>query len=116
MRTCRGQAVCNMVKPRIKGSDIVKKVMDLMRKDRLTSFNHSLARTIGLEHADHPTLMVPDRLGAMPNFIVGKYMALNLDAPFQKYGWGSIHIEDILRVTNNGIEPLTSLNNDMRIL
>jgi Xaa-Pro aminopeptidase len=104
------QAACNMMKPRTKGSDIVKKGLDVMRRERLSSFNHSLAHAISLEHADHPAPIGPDGLGAAPGFIVGKDMVLNLDQPFQECVWGSMHIEDILRVTDDGFEPLTSLN------
>jgi len=110
------QTACDMMKPGIKGSDIVKKVMDVMRKERFPSFNHSVAHTIGLEHTDHPIPIGPDGLGAVPDFIVEKDMVLNFDMPFQEYGWGSMHIEDTLRVTDDGFEPLTSLNTEMRIL
>ncbi len=43
-------------------------------------------------------------------------MLLNFDMPFQEFGWGSMHIEDTLRVTKDGFEPLTSLRTEMRVL
>jgi Xaa-Pro dipeptidase len=110
------QTACDTLKPGLKGSDIVKKVMEVMRKEGFPSFNHSVAHTIGLEHTDHPIPIGPDGLGAVPDFTIEKDMVLNFDMPFQEYGWGSMHIEDTLRVTDDGFEPLTSLNTEMRIL
>lgn len=110
------QTACETLKPGLKGSDIVKKVMEVMRKEGFPSFNHSVAHTIGLEHTDHPIPIGPDGLGAVPDFTIEKDMVLNFDMPFQEYGWGSMHIEDTLRVTDDGFEPLTSLNTEMRIL
>ncbi|NQV79753.1 MAG: aminopeptidase P family protein [Alphaproteobacteria bacterium] len=110
------QTACDMMKPGLKGSDIVKKVMDVMRKEGFPSFNHCVAHTVGLEHTDHPIPIGPDGLGATPDFTIEENMVLNVDMPYQEYGWGSMHIEDTLRVTPNGFEPLTSLNTEMRIL
>ena len=110
------QTACDMMKPGLKGSDIVKKVMEVMRKEGFPSFNHCVAHTVGLEHTDHPIPIGPDGLGAAPDFIIETDMVLNVDMPYQEYGWGSMHIEDTLRVTKDGFEPLTSLNTDMRIL
>jgi Xaa-Pro dipeptidase len=104
------------LKPGLKGSDIVKKVMEVMRKEGFPSCNHSVAHTIGLEHTDHPIPIGPDGLGAVPDFTIEKDMVLNFDMPFQEYGWRSMHIENTLRVTDDGFELLTSLNTEMRIL
>ena len=110
------QTACDMLKPGLKGSDIVKTVMEVMRKEGFPSFNHSVAHTVGLEHTDHPIPIGPDGLGAVPDLTVEKDMVLNFDMPFQEYGWCSMHIEVILRVTDDGFEPLTSLNTEIRIL
>lgn len=107
---------CEMLKPGLKGSDIVKHVMSVMHKEGFPSFNHCVAHTVGLEHTDHPIPIGPDGLGASPDFTIEEDMVLNFDMPYQEYGWGSMHIEDTLRVTKNGFEPLTSLNTELRVL
>jgi hypothetical protein len=35
--------------------------------------------------------------------------------PFLEYGWGSMHLEDTLRITAGGFEPLTSLRTGLRV-
>ncbi len=110
------QAACDMLRPGLKGSDIVRRVMDVMHKEGFPSFNHCVAHTVGLEHTDHPIPLGPDGLGADADFTIEEDMLLNFDMPYQEYGWGSMHIEDTLRVTRDGFEPLTSLKTELRIL
>jgi len=110
------QTACEALKPGLKGSDIVKQVMDVMHKEGFPTFNHCVAHTVGLEHTDHPIPIGPDGLGASADFTIEEDMVLNFDMPYQEYGWGSMHIEDTLRVTKDGFEPLTSLKTELRIL
>jgi Xaa-Pro dipeptidase len=110
------QAACDMLKPGIKGSDVVKHVMGVMHREGFPSFNHCVAHTVGLEHTDHPIPIGPDGLGAAADFTIEEDMVLNFDMPYQEYGWGSMHIEDTLRVTKDGFEPLTSLKTELRVL
>ena len=35
-------------------------------------------------------------------------MVLNIDMPFTEIGWGSVHIEDTVHITDAGFESLTS--------
>ena len=110
------QTACETMKPGIKGSEIVRKVMDVMHKEGFPTFNHCVAHTIGVEHTDHPIPIGPSGLGGVPDFTVEENMVLNFDMPYQEWGWGSMHIEDTMLITRNGYEPLTSFKTQLRVL
>lgn len=110
------QFACERVRPGVRASEIVREFMDFMHKNGFPAFNHAVAHTVGLEHTDHPLHLVHEAPGSESDFVLEENMVLNFDMPFQEFGWGSMHIEDTLRVTKNGFEPLTSLRTEMRVL
>lgn len=108
------QVACEMMKPGVQGSELVRKVMDVVHKEGFPAFNHSVAHTVGLEHTDHPFSIGADGLGGVADFTVEENMVLNFDMPYQEWGWGSMHIEDTLCITRDGFKPLTSLKTALR--
>jgi Xaa-Pro aminopeptidase len=43
-------------------------------------------------------------------------MFINIDMPYFELGWGTLHLEDTIRVTNDGFELFTSNKSDLRVL
>ncbi len=109
-------AACEMMKPGVTGSAIVRRVVEVVQREGFPAFNHCVAHTVGLEHTDHPMQMGPDGMGGKPDFTVEENMVLNFDMPHVEWGWGSMHIEDTMLITKTGFEPLTSLRTEMRVL
>jgi Xaa-Pro aminopeptidase len=70
-------------------------------------FGLPVAHSVGLQHTDDPA---PPRLhtGINPNRALEPGMVLNLDMPFIEWGWGALHREDTVLVTDSGCERLTS--------
>ena len=42
------------------------------------------------------------------DIVLEEDMLLNIDMPFTEIGWGSVHIEDTMRISADGFESLTS--------
>jgi len=61
---------------------------------------------LGLQHTDDP-VRPGLHTGMNPNRTLEPGMVLNLDMPFIEWGWGSLHREDTLLVTETGCELLT---------
>jgi Xaa-Pro dipeptidase len=109
-------AAVELMKPGVRGSDIVRRVVEVVQREGFPSFNHCVAHTVGLEHTDHPLAVGPDGLGGQADFVVEPGMVLNFDMPHIEWGWGSMHIEDTMLITKMGFEPLTSMRTEMRVL
>ena len=43
-------------------------------------------------------------------------MVFTIDMPYYEIGWGNMHLEDLIRVTATGIEPLNSCDVSLRIV
>jgi Xaa-Pro dipeptidase len=70
-------------------------------------FGPPVAHSVGLQHTDDPA--PPGRhTGFNPNRVLEPGMVLNLDMPYVEWGWGALHREDTVLVTDNGCELLTS--------
>jgi Xaa-Pro dipeptidase len=70
-------------------------------------FGPPVAHSVGLQHTDDPA---PPRLhtGVNPNRVLEPGMVINLDMPYIEWGWGALHREDTVVVTETGGELLTS--------
>ena len=43
-------------------------------------------------------------------------MVSNVDLPYHELGWGGMHLEDMVRITKGGCEPLTSMDTKLRVI
>jgi Xaa-Pro aminopeptidase len=78
-------------------------------------FRPPVVHTLGLQHTDDPTdPWAPP--GQKPDRVLEADMVLNVDLPHIEIGWGAIHLEDTVRVTSDGCEPLTSMQTALRVL
>ena len=68
---------------------------------------------LGLEHTYDPK-----NFGSQPGVKISqslyKNMVINIDMPFTEIGWGSVHMEDTILITDDGFERLSSADFDLR--
>ena len=76
-------------------------------------FRLPVPHALGLEHTDDPrSLLLP--VGSKPNRVLEQNMVLNVDMPHTEIGWGSIHLEDTVRVTADGCEAFSAYPTELR--
>jgi Xaa-Pro dipeptidase len=81
--------------------------VDGARHADFPEFGPPVAHSVGLQHTDDPA--PPGRhSGFNPNRVLEPGMVLNLDMPYVEWGWGALHREDTVLVTDTGCELLTS--------
>lgn len=69
---------------------------------------------VGLEHTDHPTSIGPEMPGTHEMFFE-ENMVFTLDMPYHEFGWGTTHVEDMIIVTKDGCEAITSMDTSLRV-
>jgi Xaa-Pro aminopeptidase len=98
------EAACDAVKPGAKGADIDKVARDVLAGAGLAEhFIHSLGHGVGLEIHEGPTLSPLSESVLEPGMIV------TIEPGIYLPGIGGIRVEDLLVVTDDGYENLTSL-------
>ncbi len=105
-----------MIRPGLKGSEMTQAVLDAVRKSGFPGFLIAVPHSIGLEHTDHPLPIGRDLPGSMGDMVLQENMVINVDMPYHELGWGAMHLEDTVRVTKNGCEPLTSMRTGMTVI
>ena len=103
------------LKPGIAYSELSAAVGGAVRNSGLSSFRDPVVHSVGLEHTDDPKpygvqpQTKPDQV-LQPNMIV------NVDMPHSEIGWGSVHMEDTVLITNNGFERLSTADFSLRVV
>jgi Xaa-Pro aminopeptidase len=102
-----------MLQPGVRYSELSAAVGKVVRKAGLKDFRNPVVHSLGLEHTDDPKPFgvqpqtKPDQV-LVPNMIV------NIDMPHTEIGWGSIHMEDTVRITSYGYERLSETDMSIR--
>ncbi len=77
------------------------------------SFRNPVVHGLGLEHTDDPK-----SIGTQPGVKISqsleKNMIINIDMPFTEIGWGSVHMEDTILITDDGFERLSTADFSLR--
>ena len=94
--------------------DISTKVGDYIRGLGFKNFRDPVVHSLGLEHTDDPKL-VGAQPGSKPDQVLEANMVINVDMPFTEIGWGSVHMEDTVLITDNGFERLSKSDFGLRI-
>jgi len=71
--------------------------------------------SLGLEHTDDPKspgVQPQDK----PDQTLAKGMVINVDLPHSEIGWGSVHMEDTVLITDDGCERLASADFSLRVI
>jgi len=104
------RAALDILKPGVRKSAIIDTVVKTVHGAGFPEYFNVSPHSLGLEHTDNPVPIGPDTFGEADDFALEENMVINIDMPHVEYGWGGIHIEDTLRITADGYEPLTSLD------
>lgn len=100
----------SMVAPGVKLKDVFDATMDVIKKSGLPHYNrghlgHGDGVFLGLEEAPFVSTL------ATETFCPG--MVLSLETPYYGIGIGSIMLEDMILITDNGFEFLSKLDRDL---
>lgn len=105
---CAGwQAVLEALRPGVRYSDLAGIAVRAIRRSGFAEFVYATPHALGLEHTDDPKPPCAPP-GSQPDAVLEPDMVLNVDMPFTEIGWGSVHVEDTVRITTSGFEPLTT--------
>ena len=107
------QAVLEMLKPGVSFNQLSEVAVDTVRKSGFKSFQYVTPHSVGLEHTDDPK-PIGAPLGVKPDVTLQENMVINVDMPHTEIGWGSVHIEDTVRITATGCELLTTADLSIR--
>jgi len=98
------------LKPGVKFSEISAIGREAMKKSGLSEMTVGVGpHSVGLQHTDHP--FVPGLPYAVADDIkLEENMTLTVDFPSLSLGYGNAHLEDLVRITKTGAEPLASMD------
>ncbi|MBC6428146.1 MAG: aminopeptidase P family protein [Cellvibrionales bacterium] len=111
---CLGWEVAqSLLRPGIRYSELAQQIGDAVRAGGFEHFRDPIVHGLGLEHTDDPK-----PFGVQPQTKLDQTlqpnMVINIDMPHTEIGWGSVHVEDTVRITESGFELLSA--SDLSIL
>jgi Xaa-Pro aminopeptidase len=99
-------AVMEMLRPGVRYSQIRSVAMAAADRAGLGEFDFRVTpHSVGLQHTDEP--MRFDRTyPSKDDLVLEQNMTITVDFPMVSPGWGSCHLEDLVLITGDGVEPL----------
>ena len=109
---CGWETAQELLKPGVRYSELSVAVGNAVRKAGLKNFRDPIVHSVGLEHTDDPK---PPGVQPQtkPDQTLRNNMVVNVDLPHTEIGWGSVHMEDTVRITETGFERLSAANFDL---
>jgi Xaa-Pro dipeptidase len=117
----RHQAICTgwraaqeYLKPGVRYSELSAAVGAVVRGEGFSNFRNPVVHSLGLEHTDDPKspgVQPQDK----PDQILTQGMVVNVDMPHTEIGWGSVHMEDTVVITEDGCERLSTADFSIRV-
>jgi Xaa-Pro aminopeptidase len=110
------QAALQMMRPGVRYSEIEATARKAMAGSGISVPPVGvIPHSVGLQHTDEPyrdnlAFVVKDDLVLQEN------MVLTVDFPSLELGWGNCHLEDLVRITKDGVEPLGTVDGSLIIL
>lgn len=93
------------LRPGVRYSELAARVGAAVRAAGIRDFRDPIVHGLGLEHTDdpkQPCVQPQDK----PDQVLCENMVVNVDLPHTEIGWGSVHMEDTVRITADGCERL----------
>ncbi|MET0249855.1 MAG: M24 family metallopeptidase [Sphingobium sp.] len=94
--------------------EIVDLTLKAVHEEGFPGFVIAGPHSVGLEHTDHPVSVGAQMPGHHP-LVFQENMVFTLDMPYHEFGWGTTHVEDMMLVTKDGCEALTSMDTALRV-
>ncbi len=111
----RGLAVAyENIRPGKSAREISELALKVVRDEGFPGFVFGAPHSVGLEHTDHPVSVGTELPGAH-ELTFEENMVFTLDMPYHEFGWGTMHLEDMIIVRKHGCEPITSLDTSLRL-
>jgi len=113
---CQGWEVAQeYLRPGVRYSQLAAAVGEAVRGTGFAEFRDPVVHSLGLEHTDDPK---PPGVQPQtkPDQTLQAGMVVNVDMPHTEIGWGSVHMEDTVVITDNGCERLASADFDLRVV
>ncbi len=108
------EAAQEYLKPGVRYSELAAAVGDVVRKEGFAGFRDPVVHSLGLEHTDDPKpagVQPQDK----PDQVLQTGMVVNVDMPHTEIGWGSVHMEDTVVITDDGCDRLAKADFSMRV-
>ncbi|MBJ3776630.1 M24 family metallopeptidase [Acuticoccus mangrovi] len=100
-----------IIKPGLKVADLFTEVVETVRREGIPGFRRShVGHGIGIDGYDPPTISE-----AAPE-VLEENMVLCLETPYYELGFGGFQVEDMLRVTRDGVESFMTLPTALRVV
>lgn len=109
------QAAQEYLRPGVRYSELARAVADVVRREGIPDFREPLVHALGLEHTDDPK-PAGVQPQTRPDQVLRENMVINVDMPHTEIGWGSVHMEDTVRITADGCERLGVADFSLRIV
>jgi Xaa-Pro aminopeptidase len=113
---CKGwDAAQDYLKPGVGYGELARAVGDVVRREGFKGFRDPVVHSLGLEHTDDPKaagVQPQDK----PDQVLQKSMVINVDMPHTEIGWGSVHMEDTVVITDDGCERLATADFSLRTI
>jgi Xaa-Pro dipeptidase len=110
------QTAFETIKPGVTGRAMTEKVLAAIEREGFPGFLVATPHSVGLEHTDHPIPFGLEMPGSRGDLVFEENMIINVDLPYHELGFGGMHLEDVIRVTKDGCEPLTSMKTDLVVI
>jgi Xaa-Pro aminopeptidase len=95
-------------------AEVSELTLKAVRDEGFPGFVIAGPHSIGLEHTDHPTPIGPQYAGHYKP-VFEENMVFTLDMPYHEFGWGTMHVEDMMIVRKDGCESISSGDTSLRI-
>lgn len=109
-------AALDIMKPGVRYSEIQAAAMKAMKGASSTNPNVLVVpHSVGLQHTDEP---YRDNLpfSVKDDLILQEGMTLTVDFPSLEMGWGNCHLEDLVVITDDGVQPLATLGDPLVVI
>lgn len=109
------EAAQDYLRPGVWYSELAGAVARVVRREGIPDFREPLVHSLGLEHTDDPK---PPGVQPQtrPDQVLRENMVINVDMPHTEIGWGSVHMEDTVRITADGCERLGVADFSLRVI
>ena len=102
------------IRPGKSFKEIVDLTLKAVHDEGFPGFVIAGPHSVGLEHTDHP-VSVGAQMPGHHELMFQENMVFTLDMPYHEFGWGTSHVEDMMLVTKDGCEAITSMDTSLRV-